>query len=208
MKGYEYEKDRFVALEQQEVKALRPKTSEELEIAEFVRLAEIDPLYFDASYYAAPDRGGEKPYAMLYEALQASGYAAVGRFAMHGREHVAVIRTGRTGLLLHTLFYAAEIHGADEYVVQPGQVSAKEIELAQTLIRALAAPFDSSKFKDVFEEKVRALIEARTADAVRETQAAPVVDIMEALKKSLEMARKPAARASAAKPVKRKRSGA
>jgi DNA end-binding protein Ku len=213
MKGFEYEKDRFVTLEQQEVKALRPKTSDELEIAEFVRLAEIDPVYFDASYYAVPDRGGDKPYAMLCEAMRASGYAAVGSFAMHGREHVAVVRTGRTGLLLHTLFYEPEIHAADEYAVAAGQVNAKELELAHTLIRALAVPFDSARFKDTFEERMRALIEARAAEglapaagsATPEASKTPVVDIMQALKKSLELARKPAARAGSAKPASRKR---
>jgi DNA end-binding protein Ku len=213
LKGYEYEKDRFVTLDQQEVKALRPKTSEELEIVEFVRLTEIDPVYFDASYYAAPDRGGEKPYAMLCEALRASGYAAVGTFAMHGREHVAVIRPGRTGLLVHTLFYALEIHAEDEYAAPAGQVNPKELELAQTLIRALAAPFDVSRFKDAFEERVRALLEARAEQGLSPLAGAtepgpagaPVADLMEALKRSLEMVRKPVARAEPERRRSRKR---
>jgi DNA end-binding protein Ku len=207
LKGFEYEKGRYVTLGQEEWKALRPKTSDELEIAQFVRLDEIDPLYFDASFYASPDRGGEKPYAMLCEAMRASGYAALGSFAMHGREHMAVIRPAARGIVVHTLFYAHEVHAADEYTVPSGQTTAKEVELAQTLIRALAAPFEPERFKDAFEEKVRALVKARAAaglapEAGAEASAgrpsAPVIDIMEALKKSLESARKPAARETAA----------
>src|SRR5690349_1812821 len=95
LKGYEIEKDRYVVLDPQEVAALRPRTSTELGISEFVKLDEIDPIYFDVSYYVAPDRGGEKPYAILDQALRKTGYAAVGSLTMHGREHATVIRAGK-----------------------------------------------------------------------------------------------------------------
>ncbi len=193
LKGFEYEKDRYVVLDREEVAALRPRTSTELEMVEFVRLEEIDPLYFDASYYAAPDAGGEKPYAMLYVALRDTRYAALGTFAMHGREHAAAIRPGARGLILHTLFYANEIHAADEYGVDPALVSAKELDLARMFIRTLAGRFEPEKFKDAFEECVRELIEARKRTGVAATAEAPAAaaapDIMEALRKSLQMAR-------------------
>ena len=192
LKGFEYEKDRYVVLDRKELAALRPRTSSELEIVEFVRLEEIDPLYFDASYYAAPDRGGEKAYAMLYVALRDTRYAALGTFAMHGREHAAAIRPGTRGLILHTLFYANEIHAGDEYGVDPALVSAKELDLARMFIRTLAGKFEPEKFKDTFEERVREMIEARAKTGVAPSEPAPpaaVPDIMEALRKSLQLAR-------------------
>ena len=114
LKGYEIDKDQYVVFEPKEVAALRPPTSTELTIGEFVKLDEIDPVYFDVSYYLAPDRGAEKPYAVLFSALNQSGYAAIGTLAMHGREHAAVIRPGKSGLILHTLFYAKEVRSTEE----------------------------------------------------------------------------------------------
>lgn len=169
LKGYEIEKDRFVALEPREVAALRPQTSTELAIAEFVKLEEIDPLFFDASFYAAPDRGGEKPYALLYRALAETGYAAVGSLAMHGREHATVIRPGRRGLILHTLFYANEVRADEEYAADTALVSAKELDLAKLFVRALAAKFEPAKLKDTFEERLHALIHTRAGEADRKS---------------------------------------
>ncbi len=209
LKGYEIEPDRYVALRPAEVAALRPRTSSELEIAEFVKLNEIDPVFFDVSYFVSPDRGGEKPYALLYRALSETGYVAVGGFAMHGREHAAVIRPGAQGLILHTLFYANEV-GREEFPVDPSLVSDKELALAKALISALAAPFDASKLKDKFEERLRELIESRAATAApsgppsEPRKTAPVVDMMEALRKSLAAARKPAQSERAARPATKK----
>lgn len=177
--------------------ALRPQTSTELSIAEFVRLEEIDPIFFETSYYAAPDRGGDKPYALLFAALTETDYAAIGSLAMHGREHATVIRSGRRGLILHALFYENEVRADEEYKTDSTLVSAKELELAKTVIRAMAVPFEANKLKDAFEERLRQVIDSRAhiaASAHEHGQAGkspPVIDIMEALRKSLEMARKP-----------------
>lgn len=210
LKGFEIEKDRFVTLDPAEVAAMRPRTSTELEIAEFVKLEEIDPVFFDSSYYAVPDGGGEKPYALLFRALTETEYAAVGSLAMHGREHATVIRPGAHGLILHTLFYANEVRAEEEFRTDAELVGAKELELAKTLVRALAAPFEPSKLKDTFEERLRELIEARAESAVssyRQGEPAvnrpPAADILEALRKSLELARKPAASEKA--PAKKQR---
>lgn len=213
LKGFEYDDNQYVVLEPEEVAALRPRTSSELEIVEFVKLEEIDPVYFDASYFVAPDRNGEKPYALLFEALRRTGYAALGTFAMHGREHAATIRTGKNTLMLHTLFYANEIRASDEYHVDGGLVAEKEVEMAAVLVRALAAKFDPTKFKDTFQERVRELIEARaqsglSPDATAQVDARrvePAVDLLAALRKSLEMARKPAGRAESTETRPRRR---
>jgi DNA end-binding protein Ku len=200
LKGYEIEKDRYVVVEPSELAALRPRTSTELEIAEFVRLNEIDPIYFDASYYVAPEPGGEKAYAVLFRALQETGYAAVGSLAMHGREHATVIRPGKRGLILHTIFFANEVRSGEEYSADSEAVAPKELELASLFVRTLAAPFDPAKLKDTFEERVRALIDRRADVTVsagvhpKEEHKAPAADIMDALRRSLEAARKPAGR--------------
>ncbi len=200
LKAFEVEKDRYVVFDPREIAALRPRTSSELAIEQFVRLSEIDPVFLETSYYVEPDPGGEKPYALLFSAMAESGYAALGSFAMHGREHAALVRPGRRGLILHTLFYANEVRQEGEYATDASLVASKERQLAVTLIDALAAPFDSSKLKNAQEERVRALVESRAPSAVPAFGAepplasAPPVDIMEALRKSLAAAKKPAAR--------------
>ena len=213
LKGYQTAEDEYVVVKPSEIAALRPKTSSELQILEFVRLAEIDPLYFDTSYFLAPEKNGEKPYALLVKALQQAGDVALGTLAMHGREHAVVIRAGNAGLMLHTLFYANEVRLAEEWKGDV-PVAEKELDLAVKLVRAMEEPFDPAKLKDSFEERLRELVESRMPTAAaggaktseRESKA-PVVDIMEALKRSLAAARKPAERergnASAKKPTRK-----
>jgi len=195
LKGYETAKDEFVVLEPEEVAALRPRTSTELEISEFVPVEEIDPVYYDTSYYIVPEAGGEKAYALLYATLRETGHAGMGSLAMHGREHVALIRAGRDALVLHTMFYANEV-GRTTYRVEAEGANAKELGLAKLLVGALEAQFEPEKWKDRYEEQLKALIESRTPVAAgaplpAERGPAPGADILEALRKSLERARKP-----------------
>ncbi len=113
VKGYEYEKDRFVVLEAEELKSLAPKTSTAMEIQEFVELASIDPVYFETSYYVTPEEAGEKSYALLYRSMQTMGLVAIAQFAMHNREHIVVLRPGRQGMLAHTMFFVSEVRGEE-----------------------------------------------------------------------------------------------
>lgn len=197
MKGYEVAKDQFVVLSPEEVAALRPRTSTELEITEFVKTEDIDPIYYETSYYVIPEVEGEKAYTLLFAALKETGHAGIGSFAMHGREHVALVRAGRELLVLHSMFYANEVDRAAFQVPAEG-ANAKELELAKMLVGVLEAKFEPEKWKDRYEERLKALIDSRTpvAAGTRETEPrqAPVADIMQALRKSLEMARKPIAR--------------
>ena len=209
LKGFEVEKGRYVVMEPREVAALRPRTSTEVEIARFVRMEEVDPLFLDVSYFLQPDGKVEKPYALLYRALESTGYAAMGSIAMHGREHPVLIRPGKRGLVLHTLFHASEVRLEEEHAPDTAEVTEKELRLATTLVRALAEPFDASILTDRFEEKLHALIESRTpvpeAGSGKDTEKrAPVMDIMEALRRSLEAARKPPASEAAPKRRTRK----
>jgi DNA end-binding protein Ku len=211
LKGYELAKDEYVVLHPREIAALRPQTSTELEITQFAELKDIDPLYFDTSYYVSPEPGGEKPYAVLFRTLLESGRVGLGTLSMHGRRHATVIRAGSRGLILHTLFYANEVGSATEYQADPNLVGTKELDLAKLLVDALTAKFEPAALKDTFEENLRALIESRAPVPAAggphraEERKAPVIDIMEALRKSLEKARKPVKREQApAKPRSRR----
>lgn len=198
VKGYEYEKGRFVALEAEELKSAASKTSTQMEIEEFVELAEIDPVYFETSYYVMPEQAGEKAYALLYRALQTTGLVAIAQFAMHGREHVVVLRPGKSGILAHTMFFASEVRGDEEYRADTAVVTDKELGLAQTLIHSLAAPFDPGKFRDTYRERLESMIAKKVrgepvATAEPVARPAEVVDIADALRRSLANLKKPAA---------------
>lgn len=195
-RGYEYEKNRFVVLDPEELKNITPKTATEMEILEFVHLSEIDPVYFETSYYVRPEEAGAKPYALLYKALQTSQLVAVARFAMHNREHIVVLRPGKRGIISHTMYFASEVRGNEEYQADLSAVSSKELELANRLVESLAASFEPEKYHDTYREQLEALIAAKvegksiTADA-KPSRTARVVDITEALQRSLAAVKKP-----------------
>jgi len=196
VKGYEYEKGRFVALEAEELKSLAPKTSQGMEIQEFVALGDIDPVYFETSYYATPEEAGEKAYALLYRSMQTTGLVAIAQFAMHSREHVVVLRPGKTGLLAHTMFFASEVRADEEYQADLSMVAAKELGLAETLIRSLAGPFEPDKYRDNYRERLESMIASKVRGepvaAIEVPQrSAEVVDIADALRKSLANLKKP-----------------
>jgi len=198
VKGYEYEKGRFVALEQEELKSVAPKTSAAMEIEEFVELAEVDPVYFETSYYVTPEEAGEKAYALLYRSMQTTGLVAVAQFAMHSREHVVVLRPGQHGLLAHTMFFASEVRADEEYCADTSAVAEKEMKLAEMLIRSLATSFEPEKYRDTYRERLESMIakkvEGQPVSAVEEvSRPAAIVDIADALRRSLANLKKPAA---------------
>ena len=198
-RGYEVEPDQYVVFDRNELRGLQKRTSPNMEIVRSVRLFEIDPVFFETSYYVVPDRGGEKPYAILFEALRGTQHVALARVGMYGREHVVIVRPGDHGILAHTMFYVDEIRLENEFRADVQGVGAKELELAKTFLEAIEAPFAPEEFKDVYREELQAMIarkvsEAGAAPTVQQPVATgPVVDILEALKKSIAMARKPPA---------------
>jgi DNA end-binding protein Ku len=203
VRAYEYEPDQYVAIAPEELQALRVKKSPDMQILQCVKFSEVDPIYLETSYYVVPDRGGERPYNLLFAALSGSGFAALARAAMHGREHILIIRPGRRGLLAHTMYYSDEVRAEDEFRSDTSVVGAKELELAKAFVNALAAPFDPEQFRDTYRERLQSLISGKVdrqefAPAVTPAPARPpAADILEALKASLAAAKKPAARASA-----------
>src|SRR5258708_678813 len=197
VKGYEYEKDRYVVIEDEEIKRMAPSSAKVMEILEFVKTTEVDPIYFESSFYMAPDDAGEKPYALLYDTLKKTGYVGVAKIAMHNREHIVIFRPGATGLMMHTLYFANEVRKVEEFRTDTSLVKEQEVKLAEMLVASLAAPFEPEKYKDTYRENLEALIEAKIKgqEVVTPPQAEPakVIDIMEALKKSLAIAKKPVA---------------
>jgi DNA end-binding protein Ku len=207
VKGYEYEKDRYVVIDDEDIKAAAPKTAKVMEILEFVKAEQVDPIYLESSYYMAPEEGGEKLYALLFQALRESQLYALAKVAMHNREHVIVLRPGAKGILSHTMYYQDEIRQVDEFRTDTSLVKEKELAMAKMLIASLEADFEPAKYHDAFRDNVRKMIDAkvegRDVVAAPVAQAAPVIDIMEALKRSLAERRKPilVATASAGAPL-------
>lgn len=198
VKGYEYQRDQYVALTREELAAITPQTAREMQIVEFVQMSEVDPIYYETSYYAAPDASGVRAYSLLFEALRQSGLVGVAQIAMHNREHVVIIRPGPSGLILHTMFYDSEIRRNDEYRTDLTGMAPKELELALRLISNLTVPFEPGKYRDTYREKLDALIRAKVegnetipAPSAKPT---PAVNILQALERSLQASKTPAPR--------------
>lgn len=170
-----------------------------MDIVRSVRLSEIDPVFFETSYYVEPDQGGEKAYTILFEALRETQHVALARVGMYGREHVVIVRPGEHGILAHTMFYVDEIRFDNEFRANVEAIGAKELQLAKTFLEAIEAPFAPEEFKDLYREELQAMIAKKQSAAGAAPTAhqpagpAPVVDILEALKKSIAIARKPPA---------------
>jgi DNA end-binding protein Ku len=202
VKGYEYEKDQYVEIDDEDIKKVAPKTARVMEILEFVKSADVDPIYLESSYYVAPDEGGEKPYALLFQALRESQYYALAKIAMHNREHIIILRPGAKGILSHTMYYADEIRHVEEFRTDTSLVKEKELAMAKMLISSLEAEFEPQKYRDTYRDNLQQMIEAkiegRKVVATPTAHIAPVIDIMEALKKSLAEKKKPAMAETAA----------
>lgn len=197
VKGYEYEKDKYVIVEDEDVKKVAPATAKVMEILEFVKADDVDPIYLETSYYMAPDDAGEKPYALLFDGLKRTGYVGIAQLAMHNREHIVILRPGANGVMMHTMYYNHEIRQVDEFRTDLSLVKDKERKLAESLIEALAADFEPAKYRDHYRDNLLKMIEAKKEGheivATPEPEKAKVVDIMDALKASLAAAKKPAA---------------
>ncbi len=190
-KGYEYEKGQYLLFSQEELDEVEPETARTMDILEFVKLDEIDPVYFDASYYVIPEEPGQRAYQLLMEAMEKSGYAGIAKIAMHNREYIVIIRPREHGLTLHTMFYNNEIRPAAEYGhTDKAQIKEQERTLAEQLIESLAAPFEPGKYQDTYQNSLQELIDAKAsgrkiAVVPHAASKTPVIDLMEALKKSL-----------------------
>jgi DNA end-binding protein Ku len=190
VKGYEYEKDKYVLIDPEDVKKIQPESASTMEILSFAKSSEIDPLYFDSSFFVVPEGQGRKAYQLLLRAIGGSERVGIAKVAMHQREYTVFIRPYDHGLVLHTMYFANEVRKAPGYGEVDGiRVTPQEVKLAQQLVSTLSKPFDVKQYHDEYQQRLKALIEAREKGeeiaAVPQPKRARVIDIMSALKKSL-----------------------
>ncbi len=196
VKGYEYRKGEYVIIEPEEIKKIEPKTAKAMEILEFVKADDVDPIYFESSYFLVPEEAGRRPYALLSKALEETEYVAIAKLTMHNREYTVFLRPYKGGMMLHTMYYKEEVRRPGELRRPDVELKDAEVKVAHQLIEALAGEFEPEKYHDTFEENVKTLIKAvwkARSHAGREAaKMAPVVDLMAALKESLaQLPKKP-----------------
>ncbi len=191
VKGYEFRKDEYIIIEPEEIKKIEPQTAKTMEILEFVKASDVDPVYFESSYYMMPEEAGRRPYALLTKALEESDYVAIAKITMHNREYTVFLRPTEGGMMLHTMYYADEVKKVEGFGAPEGvELKEAEVKVAHQLIEALAAEWDPEKYKDNFQENLKKLIETKleggeVAAVEKPKKLAPVVDLMAALKESL-----------------------
>src|ERR1700690_2942119 len=201
VKGYEYRKGEYVIIDPEEIKKIEPKTAKTMEILEFVKSSEVDPVYFESSYYMVPEEAGRRPYALLTKALEESEYVAIAKLTMHNREYTVFLRPHKGGMMLHAMYYAEEVRKVEEFGAPDVELKDAEVKVAHQLIEALAADWDPEKYHDSFQDNLKNLIQTKLeggkiAEVEKPKKLAPVVDLMSALKQSLaemEGKKKPAA---------------
>jgi DNA end-binding protein Ku len=216
VKGYEFAKDQYVKISDEELEALEGEASKAIEISEFVPLAKVDPVYFEKSYYLGPDKGGEKAYRLLSDAMTQAGKVALAKFVLRGRENLVLVRSAQNGLMLHTMYFADEVRNFDEISKgESAKISGAETNLALRLIDELSSEqFNPEQYEDEYRQRVLNLVNTK-AEGKEITMAEPqvhraqVIDLMEALKESLgkkvAKEKKPAVRAQSAEAEKGKK---
>jgi DNA end-binding protein Ku len=192
VRGYEFSKDQYVRVADEELKALEGEASKVIDIAEFVPLQSVDPIYFEKTYYLGPDKGGDKAYRLLADAMEKGGRVALAKFVMRGKESLVLIRPARGGLMLHTMYFADEVRDFAEIDRgQSAKIKAGELELALQLIEGLATDeFRPEQYEDEYRHRVLELVNQKVEGkevtvAGPQAQRAQVIDLMEALKESL-----------------------
>lgn len=194
VKGYEFEKDRYVLFTAEELKALDQAPTHMVDIVAFVPLASVDPIFYDKAYLLAPDKRGGKPYALLAQAMRDSNRCALAQWASKGKQHVVQIRPADDGLILQQLLYAAEVRSLKELDIEPVDVTKAELQLALQLIDQNAQEaFDPSAFTDHEKERVLAAIDRKIAgqqivavEVAESPASGQVIDLMDALRASLD----------------------
>ncbi len=191
VKGYEFAKGQYVLFSAEELKAISPEPTNEVEILEFVPLDQVDPIFYEKSYFLGPSTGGARPYRLLVDAMRQTGRAALARYAARGKDYLVLLRPYEEGLILQQLYYYNEIRSFDEVPVEEADIKDGELELAIQLVEQIASEnFEPQQYEDKVKKQVRALIERKVAGqeivaAAPEEPKAKIIDLMEALKASL-----------------------
>jgi len=203
VRAYEYTKDQYIEITDEDIDSLPVPSKHTIELTSFVKSAQIDPVFFERSYYLEAEQIGGKPYALLMRALKTKDVVAIGKIALRNKESLCALRAGENALMLETLYYPDEIRTAELTSEPDVLVSPQELTMALTLVEMLEEPFDTKKYHDEYRVALLGMIEAKSSgQEVVATPEAPLpktVDLMAALKASLEAAKKgkPAASASA-----------
>ncbi len=198
VRGYEVEPEAYVFLEPAEIERVRPSPSRVIDLEEFVRLEDIDPVYFEKAYHVVPARGAEKPYELLLRTLKESGRVGIGRFVLRTKPHLVALRPMERILALETLYFGDEVRDSDRLVsgLGSGAVTQREIDISKQLVEALASDWDPSRFADEYREELLRMIAERTPEHVEEADEEPsedagsrIKDLMETLRRSVEQAK-------------------
>jgi DNA end-binding protein Ku len=193
-KGYPIDKENFVLVSNEELKALEAQSSETMEIVQFVKLPEVDPLYYQTSYFSVAEDPGRRAYSLIHKGMEQLKLGAIAKITLHQREQIVMIRPFEKGLVLHTLYYPEEIRAVAEYDNQPEvEVQKAEVELAEQFMKQLTTDFHPENLKDEYESRVEQLIESKQGQAPApgeqpKRKLAPVIDLMDALRKSMAQA--------------------
>jgi DNA end-binding protein Ku len=194
-KGYELYPGQYVMIEPEELDSLDPEATQTIDIEDFVELDQVDPLFYDTSYYLVPDARGTKAYRLLLDAMRGSGRVGIARVVMRTKQYLCAVRPVGEALVLTTMNFADEVVGQDEIEGLPGEQEAgeRELKMAEALIESLSTDWQPEKYEDTYREQVMALIEAKAAGQELVSQpaapSAPVIDLMAALEASLAQTR-------------------
>ncbi|HHU06365.1 MAG TPA: Ku protein [Clostridiales bacterium] len=193
VKGYEYDKDKYVVITDEEIEKIKTEKEKSIQILHFAQLNQISPVYYDKTYQAVPEKGGEKAFELLRLALFSEQKIAIGKTVLGTRDTLMAIIPREDGILISTMFYADEVKELQKQYTKP-EVSEAELNMAKLLINSMDTPFDPSKYKDEYQEKLRALIETKISGkeivAAEPERPGKVIDLMEALKASVEKAQR------------------
>jgi DNA end-binding protein Ku len=193
VKGFEYDEDKYVIVTDDEIEKIKTEKEKSIQIMHFAQLNQISPIYYEKTYQAAPEPGGEKAFELLRAALIAEQKIAIGKTVMGTKDTLMAIIPREDGILISTMFYADEIKEKQKQYSKP-DLSEQELNMAKILINSMDTPFDAEKYKDEYQNKLRELIETkitgREVVAAESESTGKVIDLMEALKASIEKAKK------------------
>ncbi len=193
VKGFEYDDDKYVVVTDEEIEKIKTEKEKSIQILHFAQLNQISPVFYDKTYQASPETGGEKAFELLRAALMAEQKIAVGKTVMGTKDTLMAIIPREDGILISTMFYADDIRELQKQYNKPG-ISDQELNMAKVLINSMDTPFDPSKYKDEYQEKLRGLIETKISGqqivAAEPEKPGKVIDLMDALKASVERAQK------------------
>ena len=210
VRGFEYTKGRYVPISDEDLDHLPVKTVHTVDISDFVKLGEVDPIYYDKAYYLAPEETGAKAFVLLRQALEQTGRAAVAKVAIRDKESLCLVRPYQDVLSMETMFYANEIRSTQDIAVDELKVSPKELQMAVSLIENLSDTFEAERYEDEYQAALKQVIEAKVAGAplpeAPTEEGAKVVDLMEALRASIEATKNKRARPEG-KPASASRNG-